>query len=63
MIMSASTVSFFHVGESDTVEVASASSGDVALHFGQYPAQLTVFVDHAHAVQLARAILAQYALS
>lgn len=60
--MSASTVSFFHVGESDEVKLTD-SDGDVAIAFGQYPAQLTVFVDHAHAVQLARAILALYALS
>lgn len=55
--MSASTASFFHIGKGDTVLV-TPDDGDIALKFGQYPAQLTVFVDYAHAVEMARAILA-----
>lgn len=57
--MSASTVSFWHLGESDTVEVTADCDGDVQLQFGQYPAQATVFIDRAHAFEMARAILAQ----
>lgn len=57
--MSASTVSYFHVGEGDTVEVTADCDSDVVLKFGQYPAQTTVFVDRTHAFEMARAILAQ----